>query len=530
MASFASILEPEDHSSPFTNKSELTDLLLRTNIVLDHDDEDRHGEEVADEVHIVLFRALQEATSHSYESEDATLALDSLHKLLRCSNHVAREIFFGGCGVPLLQLIFLLAEMNHRLGNRHIVSTCKSIIDRFATLQIDLGSMYRSSELLSFIVIAIEGISGNGVVFYASLLLESFSRQSMNKSILVDRRDILDCLFGMVSSNNLPGKIRTVAMRTIVNLASDFALANERYAKNPVYVSILIEATLDDDNDVRAAAVESIMLLSTSSAENGSSLLRLSKENILDKLLLVADDFTGFCYTRICALHAFVSLVKCKSASKIAADSILRLRNLACNSNLDPIAAHAAIGIKTVAAALAFYDDPLLLVALDATAEMASSPCLQVKMWAARCIQEQTLDASKHRLMIGTDGFLSAVRQLCQNTHPSVCRPALEAVQVLATHEVGAVAIAEDDHLLSTLVDMASDSKGLNMGNATSEIAMKALIVLVLNSDSLDKIASQRDTYVDILMELSLFGCGKDGDKSLRAEAMEAVALLAQHL
>ena len=51
-----------------------------------------------------------------------------------------------------------------------------------------------------------------------------------------------------------------------------------------------------------------------------------------------------------------------------------------------------------------------------------------------------------------------------------------------------------------------------------------------MDACALDLIVSKRDIFVDILMELSSFGCGKVGTKDLRAEAMETVALLANYL
>ena len=386
-ASFTSMFEPKDEVPPIAKTTELTELLIRTSAALDHDDKARHDEEVADEMHIVLFRALHEATAESYESFDVVLAPDSIEKLLRCSDHVARDIFFGGCGVPLLQLMFLLVEMNYRLGNHHLVSSCKSIIGRFLSLETDLTLMYRSSEFLSFLVIAIEGTSGNETVLCASLWLESLSRQHANKPFLVNRRDVLDCLFGMVDCN-LPGTTRRVAMRSIVNLASNFAPAVEIYANNQVYVGILIKSISDDEDEVRAAAVESLLLLSTSSVEIGALLLHFSEEvNLLDRLLLVVEDFTNADHTRVCALHVFVSLVKNGNATKISADSIPNLRNIVRGSS-DILATQAAIAIKTTSGVLALYDDPSLLIAIDAVVEMASSSCLQVKMWSARTMQD----------------------------------------------------------------------------------------------------------------------------------------------
>ena len=529
-ASFTSMLEPEDESHPIAKTTELTDLLLRTSAALDHDDKSRREEEVAGELHIVLFRALHEATLDSYESFDVILALDSIEKLLRCSNHVARDIFFGGCGVPLLQLMFLLVEMNYRLGNPHIVSSCKSIIGRFVSLETDLALMYRSSEFLGFLVIAIEGTSGNEAVQCASLALESLSRLPVNKPILVNRRDILDCLFGMVNGN-LPGTTRIVAMRSIVNLAIDFTPAVEIYANNQLYVSIIIEATLDGVDELRAAAVEILLLLlSTSSVEKEAPLLNFSEEeNILGRLLLVAEDFTNADYTRVGALHVFVSLVKNGDVAKISADSILHLRNVVRGSS-DILATQAAIAIKTISSAPALYDDPCLIV--DAAKEMASSSCLQVKMWSARIIREQTLYPSNYclvldyRLMLSSEGLFPALHQLIRNSHPSVCRPALESVHSLVLNEVGAVAIAKDECFLSTLADIASN----RLYVAGRQIAIKVLIALVMDACALDLIVSKRDIFVDILMELSSFGCGKVGTKDLRAEAMETVALLANHL
>ena len=333
-ASFTSMFDPKDESPPAAKTTELTELLIRTSAALGHDDKARHDEEVADEMHIVLFRALHEATTESYESVDVVLALDSIEKLLRCSDPVARDIFIGGCGVPLLQLMFLLVEMNYRLGNSHVVSSCKSIIGRFLSLETDLTLMYRSSEFLSFLVIAIEGTSGNDTVLCASLWLESLSRQPANKSILVNRRDVLDCLFGMVDGN-LQGKTRTVAMKSIVNLASDFDPAIAIYSNNQVYSRILIKAISDDEDEVRAAAVESLLLLSTSSAEIGASLLPFSEEeNLSGRLLLVVEDFTNADHTRLCALHVFVSLmIKNGNATKISADSIPHLRNIVRGSS-----------------------------------------------------------------------------------------------------------------------------------------------------------------------------------------------------
>ena len=529
-ASFTASFEPEDESLPNTKTSELTELLLRTSAALDHDDKARHDEEVADEIHIVLFRALHESTVESYESEDIVLALDSIEKLLRCSDHVARETFAGGCGVPLLQLIFLLFEMNYRLGNPHIVCSCKSIIGRFVSLGTDLTAMYRSSEFLSFLVIAIEGTSGNETVQCASLSLESLSRQLVNKPILVNRRDVCDCLFGMVDSY-LPGKARAVATRSIMNLVTDFPPGIKVYTNNQVYVDILIKATLDDEDEVRAGAVETLLILSASHVEIQASLLNSSeKENILDRLLLVAEDFTNADHTRVCALRAFVSLVKGRRVPTAAEDSILHLRNVVLGSN-DVIATQAAIAIKTTLALLTFYDHPSLLVALDSVVEMSSSSCLQVQMWSARAIREQALDPSNHCLMLSADDFLTALVQLSQNCHPSICRPALESIHSLARNGVGAVAIAKAEMLLSTLVDVASsESNDKQSDSVGRRIAMEALIALVTNADALVLIVSKRDIFVDILMELSLFGCGKVGEKALRAGAMEAVALLANYL
>ena len=525
------MFEPKDKVPPIAKTTELTELLIRTSAALDHDDKARHDEEVADEMHIVLFRALHEATAESYESFDVVLAPDSIEKLLRCSDHVARDIFFGGCGVPLLQLMFLLVEMNYRLGNHHLVSSCKSIIGRFLSLETDLTLMYRSSEFLSFLVIAIEGTSGNETVLCASLWLESLSRQHDNKPFLVNRRDVLDCLFGMVDCN-LPGTTRIVAMRSIVNLASNFAPAVEIYANNQVYVGILIKSISDDEDEVRAAAVESLLLLSTSSVEIGALLLHFSEEeNLLDRLLLVVEDFTNADHTRVCALHVFVSLVKNGNATKISADSIPNLRNIVRGSS-DILATQAAIAIKTTSGVLALYDDPSLLIAIDAVVEMASSSCLQVKMWSARTIQEQTFDPSNYRLILSAEGILPALLQLVRDPHPSVCRPALESTYSLVRNEVGAEAIAKDDCFLCTLVDLASssDSNDKQSDCAGRQIAIEVLIVLVMNEGSLDLIVFRRDVFVDILMELSLFGCGKVGEKELRAEAMEAVATLANYL
>ena len=530
-ASFTSMFEPKDELPPIAKTTELTELLIRTSAALDHDDKTGHDEEVADEMHIVLFRALHEATAESYESFDVILALDSIEKLLRCSDHVARDIFFGGCGFPLLQLMLLLVEMNYRLGNAHVVSSCKSIIGRFLSLETDLTLMYRSSEFLSFLVIAIEGTSGNDTVLCASLWLESLSRQPANKPILVNRRDVLDCLFGLVDGN-LPGTTRIVAMRSIVNLASNFDPAIAIYSNNQVYSRILIKVISDDEDEVRAAAVESLLLLSTSPAEKGASLLNFSEEeNILDRLLLVAEDFTNADHTRVGALHVFVSLVKNGNATKISADSIPHLRNIVRGSN-DILATQAAIAIKSISGVLALYDDPSLLIAIDAVVEMASSSCLQVKIWSARTIQEQTMDPSNYRLILSAEGILPVLLQLVQNPHPSACRPALEATYSLVGNEDGAVAIAKDECFLCTLVDVASssDSSDELPDSAGRHIAIEVLIALVMNEGSLDLIVSKRDVFVDILMELSLFGCGKVGEKELRAEAMEAVATLANYL
>ena len=129
--------------------------------------------------------------------------------------------------------------------------------------------------------------------------------------------------------------------------------------------------------------------------------------------------------------------------------------------------------------------------------------------------------------MLSSEGLFPALHQLIRNAHPSVCRPALESVHSLVLNEVGAVAIAKDERFLSTLVDIASSN---NLYVAGRQIAIKVLIALAMDACALDLIISKRDVFVDILMELSLFGCGKVGTKDLRAEAMEAVALLANYL
>jgi len=525
MTSFTSLLEEDDISSPINETSELTNLLLRTSAALDHNDEALHAEEVDSDVPILLFQALHEATKESYESDDVLLSLDSLIKILRCADDGAQKIFLGGCGVPLLQLLFFLAEMNYRLGNARIVSLCKSIIDRFASLEIDLTSMYQSYELLTFLVIAIEGTSGHEVVHCVSLVFEHLSRHHVNKAILVERRDVVDCLFGVVDGNH-PNKTRILAMKTIANLVSENAVV---YANNQLYVSILLGALLDMECNVREAAVESLLLLSTAPMEIRAALLYNSEEDLLDRFLIVTEDFTGSDHTRICALHAFTSLVKCTNTPNIAEDKVLRLKNLA-SGNKDLIATQAAIAIKVVSAVLGFSDNPSLLVALDAAVEMSSSSCLQVVMWTARLIREQSLDPLNHGLFIGTEGLLPAIVSLSHNPHPSVNRPAMETLNALASHNVGAVAIAKDEGLLSALVESVSGSIALPSDSIAQQIALQTLISLVTKNDSLELIVKQRDTFVDILIELSIFGCGKTGERALRAEAMEAVALLAQHL
>ena len=322
-ASFTSLFDNGDQPAPVKETSELTDILLRTNDALDHNDEALHAEEVDNEVHILLLQSLKEATEESYDSDDVFLSLDSLVKILRCTDDKAREIFVGGCGVSLLHLIFLLAEMNCRLGNAPIVSLCKAIIERFASLKIDLTYVYNSCELLSFLVRAIEGTSGHEVVFCASGLLERLSRQLGNKTTLAKRRDIIDCLFGVVDSNH-PNKTRALAMRTIANLASDAV-----YANNQVYLSILFEALMDDDFDIQDAAVASILPLSTAPVGSKAALMYNLEGNLSDRLLLVAEDFTVSDYSRICALHIFTSFVKSENTPSVSADKVLRLKNQA---------------------------------------------------------------------------------------------------------------------------------------------------------------------------------------------------------
>ena len=105
-ASFTSLFEKDEQPSPAAKKtSERTDILLSTSAALDHNDEILHAEEVDNGVHILLFLSLQEAVAESYDSEDVVLSLDSLVKILRCTDDKARKIFVGGDGVSLLGLI-----------------------------------------------------------------------------------------------------------------------------------------------------------------------------------------------------------------------------------------------------------------------------------------------------------------------------------------------------------------------------------------------------------------------------------------
>ena len=62
------------------------------------------------------------------------------------------------------------------------------------------------------------------------------------------------------------------------------------------------------------------------------------------------------------------------------------------------------------------------------------------------------------------------------------------------------------------------------------QTAVQTIIALVMNDDSFAIIVTQRDTFVNILMGLASFGCGKSGKLDLRNEAMKAVAQLAEHL
>lgn len=526
-ASFTSLFEKDEQPSPAAKKtSERTDILLSTSAALDHNDEILHAEEVDNNVHILLFQSLQEAVAESYDSEDVVLSLDSLVKILRCTDDKAREIFVGGGGVSLLEVIFLLTEMHFRLGNARIVSLCKSIIHRFASLKIDLTCMYNSFELLSFLVRAIDGTSGREVVCCASLVLERLSLQLGNKTTLAERRDIIDCLFGVVDSNH-PNKTRALAMRTIANLASDAA-----YANNQVYLGILFEALMDNEFGIQDAAVVSILSLSTDPVETRSDMMHNMEGDLLDRLLMVAEDFTAPDYSRICALRAFTGFLKSENTHNISADKVLRLKNLVCCSS-DLIATRAAVAIKAVSSVLSSSDVPSIRVVLESAVEMSSSSCLQVVMFSARLLREQAVDLSNHSSMLGTEGLLSAMNILCRNHHPSVTHPAIEALNALTRCKIGAVAISKDELLLSALVEsVPSASRELqsDISSIVQQTTVQTIIALVMNNDSFAAIVTQRDSFVKILMVLASFGCGKSGKIELRNEAMKAVAQLAEHL
>jgi len=135
--------------------------------------------------------------------------------------------------------------------------------------------------------------------------------------------------------------------------------------------------------------------------------------------------------------------------------------------------------------------------------------------------------------MLGTEGLLSAMNNLCRNHHPSVTRPAMEALNALARCKIGAVAISKDDFLLSALVESvpsASSELPSDTSSIVQQTTVQTIIVLVMNNDSFAAIVTQRDTFVKILMVLASFGCGKSGKIELRNEAMKAVAQLAEHL
>ena len=182
---------------------------------------------------------------------------------------------------------------------------------------------------------------------------------------------------------------------------------------------------------------------------------------------------------------------------------------------------------------LSSSDVPSVRAVLETAVEMSSSSCLQVVMFSARLLREQAVDYSNHCSMIGTAGFLSAMANLCRNHHPSVAHPVMEALRVLGSNNIGAVAISKDDRLLSALVEsvpsvsseLPSDTRSI-----VQQTAVQTIIALVMNDDSFAIIVTQRDTFVNILMGLASFGCGKSGKLDLRNEAMKAVAQLAEHL
>ena len=527
-ASFApmTLVDDTDKDAPAGVVSERIELLRSVSVALDHHNTVTHDIEIDAGVGYHLLRMLKDAMEESFDSEEVFLSVDSLSKALRCSDAIA-ECLFVDIGTSVLQLLFLLVEMNYRLGNTALIASCRALIERWAELEMNLDSIDNHHMLLPFLVGAINGTSGKVTIHCAALSLQRLSRPAANKAMMALTGGLLDCLFGLLQGR-FPKEIRMEAAGAVKNLAWECVPNKNLIASSSWYIEVLAMTTKDKDEKIREAAIETLVHLSSAPAAAKVALVEV--DGVINRLLQIAQDFTERPDLRVSATHALACLICRETATALGKyDNLLDvLRYLSCGG-LDnaPAATQAAMAIKKLAT-YSEKDNEFNGALVQTIVAIASSKfCTQVLMWASRAIRQLTLDGDSYRTMVEAKGFFTTLTELCKHPHPNVQRPSLEALEALSVnHGRSALVVASSKDIMTMLVETVLREGQINDALAR-RLAVQTILALATDPPARRAIAAQQDVFVDTLTALSTFASSKDDDTELRQAASQGVALLA---